>query len=73
MKKITVTIETEFDENDNKFEIRITGTPDPETLGTTYAKNIRAILMLAASQAINSTFQKVGGETKTKMNVEVTK
>lgn len=71
MEKITITIETEFDENDNKFEIRFTGTPDPETLGTTYAKNIRAILMLASSQAINSTFKKVGGETK--MNVEVTK
>lgn len=72
MQKITVTIEAKFEENEDKFEIRITGDPSPETLGT-YAKNIRAILMLAAANAINSTFQKVGGETKTKMSVEVTK
>lgn len=64
MQKLTVTIEAKFEENADKFEIRITGDPSPETLGT-YEKNIRALLLLAVSQAINSVFQSVGGETET--------
>lgn len=64
MQKLTVTIEAKFEENADKFEIRITGDQSPETLGT-YEKNIRALLLLAVSQAINSVFQSVGGETET--------
>lgn len=54
--KITVTIEAEFEENEDKFGIRIVGDPDPETLGT-FEKNLRALLMLVVLQAINSVFQ----------------
>ncbi len=70
MQKLTVTIEAKFEENADKFEIRITGDPAPETLGT-YEKNIRAIAMLATANAINSVFSRAGAETKTKMEAEV--
>ena len=63
MEKITITIEIDEDENTGKVSVRLAGDPSPEKLGGV-AKNIRAIALLAAANAINSVFIRAGAKTE---------